>query len=63
MSTCIKRGAVANYAVASFVALAFFLTLIGLWFGYWIRQEVLQATHLILIGVGIAAGILINMGS
>jgi hypothetical protein len=52
--------AVANYAVASFVTLGFFLTLSGLWFGYWIRREVLQATHLILIGL---AGILINMGS
>lgn len=49
--------------MASFVTLGFFLTLSGLWFGYWIRREVLQATHLILIGVGIAASILINMGS
>jgi hypothetical protein len=45
------------------VALGFLLTLSELWFGYWIGQEVLQGTHLILIGVGIATGIRINMGS
>lgn len=53
--------ALTNLAVAAFIGLGFFLTLGGLWFGYWIKQETLQLTHFVLICMGIATGILVNL--
>lgn len=50
-----------NLALTAFIGMGFFLTLSGLWFGYWIRKEMLQATHLILICLGIAAAIFVNV--
>jgi hypothetical protein len=51
----------ANLGLAAFVGMGFMLTLGGLWFGYWMRQEVLQATHLILICLGICCAVLVNL--
>jgi uncharacterized membrane protein len=32
----------------------------GLWFGYWIRQDILQLTHIALLVVTLAAALVIN---
>jgi uncharacterized membrane protein len=50
----------ANLALSAFTVMAFVLTLGGVWFAYYIRQEGLQITHFVLIAVAIAATIAMN---
>ncbi|MDH1010078.1 DUF2165 domain-containing protein [Pseudomonas nicosulfuronedens] len=38
-----------NLALSAALAFLFAMLLGGLWFGYWIRQEALQLTHLVLV--------------
>ncbi|MDN7675622.1 DUF2165 domain-containing protein [Burkholderia oklahomensis] len=46
-----------------FAACALVLLLGGLWYGYWIRQEGLQLTHIALIVWSIAAYLLFHLGT
>lgn len=50
----------ANAALLSFIALGALMLVGGAWFVYYIRQEGAQLTHLVMIGVGIAAVQMIN---
>ncbi|KAF1032019.1 MAG: hypothetical protein GAK37_00610 [Pseudomonas sp.] len=50
-----------NLALGGFSAFIFAMLLGGLWFGYWIRQEALQLTHLVLLAWAIAAFVLFNL--
>jgi predicted small integral membrane protein len=50
----------ANLALSAFTGMAFVLTLGGVWFAYYIRQEGLQITHFVLIAVAIAATLAVN---
>jgi hypothetical protein len=50
----------ANLALSAFTIMAFVLTLGGVWFAYYIRQEGLQITHFVLISVAIAATLAVN---
>lgn len=49
-----------NIALASFSACLFTMHLGGLWFGYWIKQEGLQLTHISLLIWAMAAFVLFN---
>ncbi len=51
----------ANLAFAAFIALSLVMLLGGAWFAYYIRQDTLQITHFILIGLGVAGTLLVNM--
>jgi len=55
------RANVALAALAAFAAFAFFLLLGGTWFAYYVRQEGVQTTHFILIGLAIAAALVVNL--
>lgn len=50
----------ANLALIGFVAMGFVMLLGGAWFAYYIRQEGMQITHLVLIGVGMIGALVIN---
>jgi hypothetical protein len=50
----------ANVALSAFTVMAFVLTLGGVWFAYYIRQEGMQITHFVLIAVAIAATLVVN---
>lgn len=50
----------ANAALLAFIALASLMLVGGAWFVYYIRQEGAQITHLVMIGVGIAAVQMVN---
>jgi len=50
-----------NLALSAFTAFLFAMHLGGLWFGYWIRQEGLQLTHLVLLVWAVAAFFLFNI--
>ncbi|WP_020167307.1 MULTISPECIES: DUF2165 family protein [Methylotenera] len=50
-----------NIALASFSACLFTMHLGGLWFGYWIKQEGLQLTHISLLIWTLAAFFLFNI--
>lgn len=50
----------ANAALLAFIALGALMLVGGAWFVYYIRQEGAQLTHLVMIGVGIAAVQMIN---
>lgn len=52
---------VANVALLAFIGLASLMLVGGAWFVYYIRQEAAQITHMVMIGVGIAAVQMINM--
>ncbi len=49
-----------NLALSAFSAFVFAMLLGGLWFGYWIRQEGLQLTHLVLSVWALLAFFLFN---
>jgi len=51
----------ANLALCGFIAMSLIMLLGGAWFAYYIRQEGTQITHLVLIGVGIAGAVLMNL--
>lgn len=51
----------ANLALAGFVAMGLIMLTGGAWFAYYIRQEGAQITHFALIGLGLAAGLVINI--
>ncbi|CAN7569497.1 MULTISPECIES: DUF2165 family protein [Ensifer] len=51
----------ANLALAAFIALSLIMLLGGAWFAYYVRQETMQITHFILIGLGVAGTLLVNM--
>ena len=51
----------ANLALAAFAVLAFFLTLGGQWFAYFIRQETLHIIHLVLIAIAILGVVVVNL--
>lgn len=51
----------ANLALSAFVAMAMVMLLGGAWFAYYIRQEGTQITHFVLIGIGVASAVLMNM--
>lgn len=51
----------ANLALAGFVAMGLIMLVGGAWFAYYIRQEGAQITHFALIGLGLAAGLFINI--
>ncbi|MCU1716226.1 DUF2165 domain-containing protein [Pseudomonas sp. 5P_3.1_Bac2] len=50
-----------NLALSAFSGFIFAMLLSGLWFGYWIRQEGLQLTHLVLSVWGVLAFFLFNL--
>lgn len=50
-----------NLALSAALAFLFAMLLGGLWFGYWIRQEGLQLTHLVLIVWVLLGFVLLNM--
>lgn len=50
----------ANLALLAFIGLAGLMLVGGAWFVYYIRQEGAQITHLVMIGVGIAAVQMVN---
>ena len=52
----------ANVALLAFIGLAVLMLSGGAWFAYYIRQEGAQITHLVMIGVGIAAVQMVNAG-
>ena len=52
--------AYANAALLGFIALGALMLVGGAWFVYYIRQEGAQITHLVMIGVGIAAVQMVN---
>lgn len=49
-----------NLGLSSFAAFLFAMHLGGVWFGYWIRQESLQLTHIALLLWTVAAFALFN---
>jgi predicted small integral membrane protein len=49
-----------NLALSAFTAFLFSMHLGGLWFGYWIRQEGLQLTHIALLVWAVMAFFLLN---
>jgi len=51
----------ANLALSGVLALGFVMLLGGAWFAYYIRQEGMQITHLMLIGLGAVGALLINI--
>lgn len=51
----------ANLALAAFIAFGMIMLLGGAWFAYYIRQETMQVTHFIVIGLGVAGTLLVNM--
>jgi predicted small integral membrane protein len=51
----------ANLALCGFVAMSLIMLLGGAWFAYYIRQEATQVTHLVLIAIGIAGAVLMNL--
>ena len=51
----------ANVALLAFIALGSLMLVGGAWFAYYIRQEGTQNTHLVMIGVGITAALLVNV--
>lgn len=50
-----------NFALAGFLMLCFILAWGGAWFVYYVKQESAQIAHFALLGVGIAATILVNL--
>lgn len=50
-----------NLALSGFSSFVFAMLLGGLWFGYWIRQEGLQLTHLVLSVWALLAFALFNL--
>jgi predicted small integral membrane protein len=52
----------ANLALTAFVAMGFVMAIGGAWFGYYIRQEGMQITHLALIVLAVVALIAVNIG-
>lgn len=50
----------ANAALLAFIAVGSLMLAGGAWFVYYIRQEGAQITHLVMIGVGVAAAQMIN---
>lgn len=51
----------ANLALAAFISLSVVMLVGGAWFAYYIRQETMQITHFILIGLGVVGTLLVNM--
>ncbi|UYA60761.1 hypothetical protein NAL19_2653 [Pectobacterium sp. F1-1] len=49
-----------NYGLAVFILMGFSLSLVGLWFAYYIKQCELMITHFVLIILGIVAAGFIN---
>jgi predicted small integral membrane protein len=50
-----------NLALSAFLGFTFSMLLGGLWFGYWIRQEGLQLTHLVLVLWALLAFVVFNV--
>ncbi|CDH32383.1 DUF2165 family protein [Xenorhabdus bovienii] len=50
-----------NVGITCFTTCAFVLLLGGLWYGYWIRQEGLQLTHIAIVIWSIAAFLLFHL--
>ncbi|QBF27340.1 DUF2165 family protein [Pseudomonas tructae] len=50
-----------NLALSAFLGFTFAMLLGGLWFGYWIRQEGLQLTHLVLVLWALLAFVVFNV--
>ena len=51
----------ANLALAGFLGLIFIMSWGGAWFAYYIKQETAQVTHFLLLGVGLAAIVVVNL--
>lgn len=51
----------ANLALCGFITMSLIMLFGGAWFAYYIRQEGTQITHLVLIGIGIAGAVLMNL--
>lgn len=51
----------ANAALLAFIGTGSMMLVGGAWFAYYIRQEGAQITHLVMIGIGIAAVQMINV--
>jgi predicted small integral membrane protein len=58
VAEAVARG---NLAWASLLALALMFTVGGAWFAYYVRQELMQTTHLVLIGLAVAGAIVNNL--
>jgi predicted small integral membrane protein len=50
----------AGYAFAGFAALWFGFLIAGTWFGCWIRQDGLQRTHLVLLGLAMLGFVMVS---
>ena len=51
----------ANLALSAFLTMGFIMLLGGTWFAYYIRQEGMQLTHLLLIVIGIVGALFMNV--
>ncbi|QWP78160.1 DUF2165 family protein [Lysobacter sp. K5869] len=56
-----EPAAWANLALAAFMATCFLMLVGGSWFAYYIRQDNLQLSHFVLIGVAAAAMLAVNL--
>ena len=55
----IKAG---NIGIAMFISLWLIFMTGGLWFGYWMKQGVIQQVHMSLLNIGLIAAVLNNLG-
>ena len=53
--------ALATLGFAGLAGLCFMFLLGGMWFGYWIRQDVLQLTHIGLLATSLAAIVMMQL--
>lgn len=56
-----SAGIWANIALCGFISMSLIMLLGGAWFAYYIRQEGTQITHLVLICIGTAGAVLMNL--
>lgn len=53
--------AVGNTALAAFLALGSVMLIGGTWFGYHVKQAIVQLTHLLMLALGTGAAVLMNL--
>lgn len=59
--TAVLPAEFANTGFALLTVAWFAMLIAGLWFGYWIRQDILQLTHIALLVATLAAALVVNM--
>ncbi|MFZ2103491.1 MAG: hypothetical protein WAU86_23300, partial [Oricola sp.] len=53
--------AAGDIALAAFLALGSVMLIGGTWFGYYVKQAIVQLTHLLLLALGTGAAVLMNL--